>query len=210
LIFVGIAGGTGSGKTTLANELINKLNGEDTIFVPHDNYYRDRSHLSTEERENVNYDHPDAFETDLLISHLKQLESGKSVEMPSYDFSSHTRKDKTTTVEPKPVVIVEGILILADEKLRDQCNIKIFVDTDADIRILRRLKRDIQDRGRSLESVYDQYLSTVKPMHESFVEPSKRYADIIVPEGGLNEVANNILHTKLESYLANEEKVIYK
>ena len=204
MIFVGIAGGTGSGKTTLANELIDKLNEEDTIFIPHDNYYKDRSHLSFEERKNVNYDHPDAFETDLLISHLKQLESGESIEMPLYDFSTHTRKDHTITVQPKPVVIVEGILVLADEKLRNQFGIKIFVDTDADIRILRRLKRDIQDRGRSLDSVYDQYLSTVKPMHESFVEPSKRYADIIVPEGGLNEVANNIIHTKLESYLESE------
>ena len=209
MIFVGIAGGTGSGKTTLANELIDKLNKDDTIFIPHDNYYKDRSHLSPEERKNLNYDHPDAFETELLISQLKQLESGEKIEMPIYDYSTHTRKDETITVEPRPVVIVEGILVLADEKLRERFNIKIFVDTDADIRILRRLKRDIQDRGRSLESVYEQYLSTVKPMHQSFVEPSKRYADIIVPEGGLNEVANNILHTKLESYLSQEEATVY-
>ena len=205
MILVGIAGGTGSGKTTLTNTLIDALDEENTIFIPHDNYYKDRSHLSFEERENVNYDHPDAFETNLLISDLKKIQSGKKIYMPQYDYSTHTRKEKTVKVEPKPVVIVEGILVLADEKLRKQFDIKLFVDTDADIRILRRLRRDIKDRNRSFESVYDQYLSTVKPMHEAFVEPSKSYADIIIPEGGMNEVANNLLLTKLQTYLAKEQ-----
>jgi len=205
MIFVGIAGGTGSGKTTLANTLINTLEENNTIFIPHDNYYKDRSHLPFAERENINYDHPDAFETNLLVSHLKKLQNGENIEMPQYDYSTHTRKAKTIKIKAKPVVIVEGILVLADEKLREMFDIKLFVDTDADIRILRRLKRDINDRNRSFESVYEQYLSTVKPMHEAFVEPSKTYADIIIPEGGMNEVANNLLLTKLQSYLAEEE-----
>lgn len=205
MIFVGIAGGTGSGKTTLANTLINTLEENNTIFIPHDNYYKDRSHLPFSKRENINYDHPEAFETNLLVSHLKKLQNGKDIEMPQYDYSTHTRKEETVKVKAKPVVIVEGILVLADEKLRELFDIKLFVDTDADIRILRRLKRDINDRNRSFESVYEQYLSTVKPMHEAFVEPSKTYADIIIPEGGMNEVANNLLLTKLQSYLAEEE-----
>ncbi|MGM0410543.1 MAG: uridine kinase [Bacillota bacterium] len=205
MIFVGIAGGTGSGKTTLANTLINTLEENNTIFIPHDNYYKDRSHLPFSERENINYDHPEAFETNLLVSHLKKLQNGKDIEMPQYDYSTHTRKEETVKVKAKPVVIVEGILVLADEKLREIFDIKLFVDTDADIRILRRLKRDINDRNRSFESVYKQYLSTVKPMHEAFVEPSKTHADIIIPEGGMNEVANNLLLTKLQSYLAEEE-----
>ena len=205
MILVGIAGGTGSGKTTLANTLINTLEENNTIFIPHDNYYKDRSHLPFSEREDINYDHPEAFETNLLVSHLKKLQNGKNIEMPQYDYSTHTRKEETVKVKAKPVVIVEGILVLADEKLREMFDIKLFVDTDADIRILRRLKRDINDRNRSFESVYEQYLSTVKPMHEAFVEPSKTYADIIIPEGGMNEVANNLLLTKLQSYLAEEE-----
>ncbi len=205
MILVGIAGGTGSGKTTLVNKLIEELGEEKTIVIPHDNYYKDRSHLPVEKRKKINYDHPDAFETDLLITHLKKLQQGNFIEMPSYDFSTHTRQDKTTIIKAKPVIIVEGILVLAEKELRDLFNIKIFVDTDADIRVLRRMMRDINKRNRSVESVYEQYLSTVKPMHESFVEPSKRYADIIVPEGGLNEVAKNIIHTKLESYITEFE-----
>lgn len=202
MILVGIAGGTGSGKTTLANTLIDTLEEENTIFIPHDNYYKDRSHLPFSERKNVNYDHPDAFETDLLVSHLKKLQANKTINMPQYDYSTHTRKDKTIEIKPKPVIIIEGILVLADEKLRNLFDIKLFVDTDSDIRILRRLKRDINDRNRTFESVYDQYLTTVKPMHEAFVEPSKSHADIIIPEGGMNDVANNLLLTKLESYIA--------
>nr|AGF93432.1 uridine kinase [uncultured organism] len=202
MILVGIAGGTGSGKTTLANTLIDTLEEENTIFIPHDNYYKDRSHLPFSERKNVNYDHPDAFETDLLVSHLKKLQADKTINMPQYDYSTHTRKDKTIEIKPKPVIIIEGILVLADEKLRNLFDIKLFVDTDSDIRILRRLKRDINDRNRTFESVYDQYLTTVKPMHEAFVEPSKSHADIIIPEGGMNDVANNLLLTKLESYIA--------
>jgi len=202
MMLVGIAGGTGSGKTTLANTLIDTLEEENTIFIPHDNYYKDRSHLPFSERKDVNYDHPDAFETNLLVSHLKKLQAGNTINMPQYDYSTHTRKDKTIKISPKPVIIVEGILVLADEKLRNLFDIKLFVDTDSDIRILRRLKRDINDRNRTFQSVYDQYLTTVKPMHEAFVEPSKSHADIIIPEGGMNDVANNLLLTKLESYIA--------
>ncbi|MGM0438063.1 MAG: uridine kinase [Bacillota bacterium] len=202
MMVVGIAGGTGSGKTTLANTLIETLEEKNTIFIPHDNYYKDRSHLSFSERKKVNYDHPDAFETELLVSHLKKLQAGKKINMPQYDYSTHTRKGKTIELKPKPVIIIEGILVLADEKLRNLFDIKLFVDTDSDIRILRRLKRDINDRNRTFESVYEQYLTTVKPMHEAFVEPSKSHADIIIPEGGMNDVANNLLLTKLESYIA--------
>ena len=202
MMLVGIAGGTGSGKTTLANTLIKTLETTNTILIPHDNYYKDRSHLPFSERKKVNYDHPDAFETELLVSHLKSLQSGKKINMPQYDYSTHTRKDETIKIKPKPVIIIEGILVLADEKLRNLFDIKLFVDTDSDIRILRRLKRDINDRNRTFESVYEQYLTTVKPMHEAFVEPSKSHADIIIPEGGMNDVANNLLLTKLESYIA--------
>lgn len=202
MMVVGIAGGTGSGKTTLANTLIETLEEKNTIFIPHDNYYKDRSHLSFSERKKVNYDHPDAFETELLVSQLKKLQAGKKINMPQYDYSTHTRKGKTIELKPKPVIIIEGILVLADEKLRNLFDIKLFVDTDSDIRILRRLKRDINDRNRTFESVYEQYLTTVKPMHEAFVEPSKSHADIIIPEGGMNDVANNLLLTKLESYIA--------
>ncbi|MFW6266152.1 MAG: uridine kinase [Halanaerobiales bacterium] len=205
MITVGIAGGTGSGKTTLANALINALGSKKTILIPHDNYYKDRSHLSPKERENINYDHPQAFETELLINHLQKLNKGKKIEMPTYDFSTHTRSNKTITVRPKPVVVIEGILVLADEKLRDELDIKLYVDTDADLRILRRLKRDIEERDRTLESVYEQYLTTVKPMHEAFIEPSKSHADLIIPEGGLNEVANNVLLAKLKSYLQEDD-----
>jgi len=202
MMVVGIAGGTGSGKTTLANTLINTLEEKNTIFIPHDNYYKDRSHLSFSERKKVNYDHPDAFETELLVSHLKKLRKGEKINMPQYDYSTHTRMESTIKISPKPIIIIEGILVLADEKLRELFDIKLFVDTDSDIRILRRLKRDIKDRNRTFDSVYEQYLTTVKPMHEAFVAPSKSHADVIIPEGGMNDVANNLLLTKLESYIA--------
>ena len=202
MMLVGIAGGTGSGKTTLANTLIDDLEEKNTIFIPHDNYYKDRSHLPFSERKKVNYDHPDAFDTELLVSHLKKLQQGKKIKMPQYDYSTHTRIKNKIEIRPKPVIIIEGILVLADEKLRNLFDIKLFVDTDSDIRILRRLKRDIKDRNRTFDSVYEQYLTTVKPMHEAFVEPSKSHADVIIPEGGMNNVANNLLLTKLESYIA--------
>lgn len=183
ILVVGIAGGTASGKTTLTRQLASRL-GKDVTVIEHDSYYRAYHELSFEERTKLNYDHPDIYETELLVEHLAALRRGETVEVPVYDYSIYDRSDKTVTVAPAPVVVVEGILILADAALREQMDIKIFVDAEADVRILRRALRDGRERGRSLESVAAQYLATVKPMHEAFVEPSKRYADIIVPSGG--------------------------
>ncbi len=183
ILVVGIAGGTASGKTTLTRQLASRL-GKDVTVIEHDSYYRAYHELSFEERTKLNYDHPDIYETELLVEHLTALRRGETVEVPVYDYSIYDRSDKTVTVAPAPVVVVEGILILADAALREQMDIKIFVDAEADVRILRRALRDGRERGRSLESVAAQYLATVKPMHEAFVEPSKRYADIIVPSGG--------------------------
>lgn len=183
ILVVGIAGGTASGKTTLTRQLASRL-GNDVTVIEHDSYYRAYHELSFEERTKLNYDHPDIYETELLVEHLATLRRGESVEVPVYDYPNYDRSDKTVTVTPAPVVVVEGILILADAALREQMDIKIFVDAEADVRILRRALRDGRERGRSLESVAEQYLATVKPMHEAFVEPSKRYADIIVPSGG--------------------------
>lgn len=198
---VGIGGGTGSGKTTLA-DLIRKRMGMGSIaFLAHDAYYRDQKHLTPEERAKVNYDHPDSLETDLMVRHIQQLLRGQAIEMPVYDFSTHSRKTETVHVSPKPVILVEGILIFVEKELRDLFDMKIFVDTDADIRLIRRLLRDIQERGRTLQSVVDQYLRTVRPMHLEFVDASKRYADIIVPEGGLNVVALDMVIARLQSLL---------
>lgn len=183
ILVVGIAGGTASGKTTLTRQLASRL-GKDVTVIEHDSYYRAYHELSFEERTKLNYDHPDIYETELLVEHLAALRRGETVEVPVYDYPTYDRSDKTVTVAPAPVVVVEGILILADAALREQMDIKIFVDAEADVRILRRALRDGRERGRSLESVAAQYLATVKPMHEAFVEPSKRYADIIVPSGG--------------------------
>ena len=183
ILVVGIAGGTASGKTTLTRQLASRL-GNDVTVIEHDSYYRAYHELSFEERTKLNYDHPDIYETELLVEHLTALRRGESVEVPVYDYPNYDRSDKTVTVTPAPVVVVEGILILADAALREQMDIKTFVDAEADVRILRRALRDGRERGRSLESVAKQYLATVKPMHEQFVEPSKRYADIIVPSGG--------------------------
>lgn len=183
ILVVGIAGGTASGKTTLTRQLASRL-GKDVTVIEHDSYYRAYHELSFEERTKLNYDHPDIYETELLVEHLAALRRGETVEVPVYDYPTYDRSDKTITVAPAPVVVVEGILILADAALREQMDIKIFVDAEADVRILRRALRDGRERGRSLESVAAQYLATVKPMHEAFVEPSKRYADIIVPSGG--------------------------
>lgn len=200
IMIIGIAGGTGSGKTTLTNRLKERF-GDDVTVVYHDNYYKRHDELTYEERCLLNYDHPDAFDTDLMISHIQALREGKSIECPVYDFTVHNRSDQTLHIHPTKVIIIEGILIFQNEYLRNLMDIKIFVDTDADVRILRRILRDVEERGRSLESVVTQYLTTVKPMHEQFVEPSKRTADIIVLEGGQNVVALDILIQRVHNHV---------
>lgn len=202
MMIIGIAGGTGSGKTTITKRLAERFGPAVTVIF-HDNYYRRLDHLSLEERAKVNYDHPDAFETDLLIRHLQQLRQGRAVPCPVYDYTKHNRSDQVITVRPAPVVVVEGILIFADPRLRELMDVKIFVDTDADVRILRRVVRDVKKRGRTLDSVVQQYLTTVKPMHEEFVEPSKRRADIIVPEGGRNIVALEMIMERIDAFIRN-------
>ncbi|MGB9986193.1 uridine kinase [Salarchaeum japonicum] len=194
---IGIAGGTGAGKTTVAREITENV-GESVTRVPLDNYYEDLSHMSFEERADANYDHPDAFEWDLLRSHLDSLLSGEAVEMPQYDFNEHLRQDERVTVEPTDVIVLEGILALYDDRLNEMLDLHIYVETDADVRILRRIDRDVLERGRELEGVMDQYLSTVKPMHEQFVEPTKKNADLIIPEGA-NSVAVNLLEEKVQA-----------
>ncbi len=202
---LGIAGGTGSGKTTLADLILKSVGQERIAYLPHDAYYRDQKQLPIEERARVNYDHPDSLETPLMVSHIQELIDGKAVEMPQYDFTTHGRRKETMQINPKPVILVEGILIFAEKTLRDLFDMKIFVDTDPDIRFIRRLKRDIEERGRTVQSVIDQYLKTVRPMHLEFVESSKRYADIIVPEGGLNAVASDMVIARLLSLLSREQ-----
>ncbi len=196
-LFIGIAGGTGSGKTTIAHKLATALPTESVVTIDHDAYYRDRSDLAPEERQNLNYDHPEALETELLVRHLAGLRAGQQVELPVYDFKTHARSPSTRRVAPAPVVIVEGILVFVDPALRAALDIKIFVDTDADIRVFRRIRRDLEQRGRTFQSVRDQYYRTVRPMHLQFVEPSKRWADIIIPEGGDNRVAIDLIVGKL-------------
>ncbi|WP_148302550.1 uridine kinase [Caldalkalibacillus mannanilyticus] len=186
-LIIGVAGGSGSGKTTVARKLYEEF-ADSVVMIEQDAYYKDQTHLSFEQRTKTNYDHPLAFDHDLLIEHLQQLLTYKPIEKPVYDYALHTRSAETIHLEPKEVIILEGILILEDQRLRELMDIKIFVDTDADVRILRRLERDMKERGRSLESVIDQYLSVVRQMHLQFVEPSKRYADLILPEGGHNQV----------------------
>jgi uridine kinase len=199
-MIVGIAGGTGSGKTTITDRLVEKFGGNVSV-VHHDNYYKAHHNMTYEERCLLNYDHPDSFDTDMMIEHLQQLKEGKSIECPIYDYTIHDRSDQTVTIEPTRVIIVEGILIYADPRVCDQIDVKIFVDTDADVRILRRIQRDVQERGRSLESVINQYLATVKPMHEQFVEPSKRRADVIIPEGGRNLVALEMVVQRVRAHI---------
>ncbi len=201
-IVIGVAGGTGSGKTTVANEILERVGTEHITYIPHDAYYRDLSHLSPEQRSQVNYDHPNSLETELLIEHLKKLRAGQTVEIPIYDFTTHTRKQQTRRVEPGPVVLVEGILVFSEPNLRALFDVKLYVDTDADVRFIRRLQRDIEERGRSVQSVCEQYLSTVRPMHLEFVEPSKRYANVIIPEGGFNEVAIEMVASRIRGMLA--------
>ena len=200
-ILIGITGGTGSGKSTIADALYSNFSNECITMIQQDMYYKDQSNLSMEERVKTNYDHPMAFDNDLLVEHLQKLIKGESIEKPRYDFTVHNRAKDTTTVEPREIIIVEGILILEDERIRDLLDIKVYVDTDADIRILRRLVRDIDERGRTVESVIDQYLKMVRPMHMEFTEPTKRYADIIIPEGGHNYVAIDILMAKIRDIL---------
>jgi uridine kinase len=182
-LIIGVAGGSGSGKTTIVKEIIKALGETDVVVVPHDAYYKANSHLNVEERAKLNYDHPEALETDLLVTHLKELAQGRQIEMPVYDYTIHSRKPNGMVVKPSPVIIVDGILILVEKALRDMMDVKIFVDTDSDVRFIRRLKRDMLERKRSMESVVNQYLDTVKPMHIAFVQPSQRYADIIIPRG---------------------------
>ncbi|MGE5139000.1 MAG: uridine kinase [Rudaea sp.] len=200
-LIIGVAGGTGSGKTTVASAIVDRVGRDRIAWVQHDSYYRDRSGESFEERSRVNYDHPDSLETELLIAHLKELRDGRPVFVPVYDFAAHTRKSETRVVKPQPIILVEGILIFADPALRKLFDVKIFVDTDADLRLIRRLQRDMAERRRTFESVITQYVETVRPMHLEFVEPSKRYADVIIPEGGFNTVALDMIVSRVRAML---------
>ena len=198
-VVIGVAGGSGSGKTTVVRRIVESLGDERVSVLEHDRYYRDRSDLRLEERAAMNYDHPDSLETDLLVRHLEVLRTGQPVEIPTYDFTRYARRSATETVHPRAAIIVEGILIFTDPALRALMDVKVFVDTDDDTRFIRRLRRDVAERGRTMDSVIEQYQTTVKPMHLEFVEPSKRYADIIVPRGGHNEVAIDMLLTMIRS-----------
>ena len=198
-LIIGIAGGTGSGKTTVARRIYEGLKGVNVVVIQQDAYYIDLSHLPLKERKKVNFDHPSAFDNDLLIEHLNRLTTGKKIEKPIYSFTDYTRKAETERVSPQEIIILEGILVLADKRIRDLLDIKIYVDADEDERFIRRLIRDTKERGRSMESVIEQYLNVVKPMFLQFVEPSKRYADIVIPQGGLNDVAIDIIVSKIKS-----------
>ena len=200
-ILIGITGGTGSGKPTVAEAIHSAFEGNSITMIMQDSYYKDQSNLTFEERLKTNYDHPNSIDTQSMIKDLKSLMSGNSIEMPVYDFANNTRKSETVTIIPTEIIIVEGILVLEDKDLRDLLDLKIYVDADADIRILRRMQRDIYERGRSMESVINQYLNVVRPMHEQFTEPTKKYADIIIPEGGRNKVAINVIIRSIREYL---------
>jgi uridine kinase len=200
-LVIGIAGGSGSGKTTVAQEIMQRVGPDRIAYIQHDSYYKDLTGLPPAQRAEVNFDHPNSLETELLISHIEGLKAGHSIEVPIYDFSTHSRTDKCFKVNPRGVIVVEGILIFADASLRSMFDVKIFVDTDPDIRLIRRLQRDIAERGRTVESVIKQYQATVRPMHLEFVEPSKRYADVIIPEGGFNAAALDMVVARIESLL---------
>lgn len=201
-LVIGIAGGSGSGKTTLAKLILDRIGSDRIAFLPHDAYYKDLSDLPPNQRAEINFDHPNSLDTTLLIEHIIELLENKPVDLPVYDFKTHSRTTETYRVEPRPIIMVEGILIFTEKALRDILDVKIFVDTDPDLRFIRRLERDIEERGRTTTSVVRQYLSTVRPMHLEFVEPSKRYADVIIPEGGLNEVAMEMVVARLEALLS--------
>jgi uridine kinase len=204
-VIVGVSGGTASGKTTIFEAVLDRVGRDKVAFIQHDAYYVDLSHLPVAERRKVNFDHPDALESGLLVAHLDALRRGKAVEVPVYDFSTYVRWEQTRRVEPKPVILVEGILIFAERELRRQFDIKIYVDADADLRFIRRLQRDIAERGRTMEAVIEQYLETVRPMHLEFVEPSKRYADVIIPTGGFNPIAIDMVSTKIMTMIGNRD-----
>ena len=203
-IILGVAGGSGSGKTTIVREIIQALGSDRISVIHHDSYYCDRSSVPAEERESLNYDHPDALETRLLVRHLEELRAGRAVEVPVYDFSTHTRTERVEHVQPRPIVIVEGILILAERALRELMDIRVFVRTDADLRVIRRIERDVAQRERSLESVVEQYVKTVRPMHLEFVEPSERWAHVIIPEGGHNRVGVEMLIARVRAVSSSE------
>ncbi|MEP6920951.1 MAG: uridine kinase [bacterium] len=202
-MIIGISGGTGSGKTTVANRILESVSASEVVFIQQDSYYRNLKDLPLDYRQVANFDHPDALDNDLLVNHIRKLRAGEAIELPLYDFRTHSRLHETRRVDPKPIVIVEGILIFADPRLLEQLDIKVFVDTPDDIRFIRRLRRDVAERGRTVESVIEQYLATVRPMHMQFVEPSKRVADVIIPEGGHNLVSIDLLSGKIRERLAS-------
>jgi uridine kinase len=203
-ITIGVAGGTASGKTTVSDAILERVGRHRIAYIEHDAYYRDLGHLPLEERRQLNVDHPDALETELLVFHLRQLQAGEAVEVPVYDFATYQRRDATRRIEPRRVILVEGILIFVDKALREMMDVKLYVDTDADLRFIRRLQRDTRERGRTVDMVIRQYLDTVRPMHLEFVEPSKRYADVIIPAGGFNEAAIQMIVARIEGMLVGE------
>ncbi|PJF41663.1 MAG: uridine kinase [Chloroflexi bacterium] len=206
-VTIAVAGGSGSGKTTVANAILERVGSHNIAYIPHDAYYKDLSENMRLERRTINFDHPDSLDTALMIEHIKQLQAGQPVEIPVYDFTTDRRTDSTIKIQPHPIIFVEGILILVEAELRELFDIKLFVDADADIRFIRRLKRDIAERGRTVDTVVNQYLATVRPMHLEFVEPSKRYADVIIPEGGRNEVAIDLIAARIRAMLQQSDSL---